>query len=105
MEPTAAAIEKIVRAIVHEVRPIRVILFGSIARGESHASSDVDLLVVVPEGSHRRQMARRLYQAVSGEGIPFDLVIATEGDINRYGDRIGLVYRTALKEGRLLYAA
>lgn len=105
MEPTAAAIEKIVRAIVEEVRPIRVILFGSIARGESRASSDVDLLVVVPEGSHRRQTARRLYKAVSGGGVPFDLVIATEGDIDRYGDRIGLVYRTALAEGRVLYAA
>ena len=105
MEPTAAAIEKIVRAIVDEVRPIRVILFGSIARGESRASSDVDLLVIVPEGTHRRQTARRLYQVVSGGGVPFDLVVATDEDINRYGDRIGLIFRTALAEGRVLYAA
>ena len=76
MEPTAAAIEKIVRAIVDEVHPTRVILFGSIARGESSTSSDVDLLIVVREGTHRR-----------------------------YGDRIGLIYRTALAEGRVLYAA
>jgi len=105
MGPTAADIQKIVHAIVEEVHPRRVILFGSAARGEARKSSDIDLLVVVSDGSHRRKTARRLYQAVSGAGVPFDLVIATEGDLARYGDRIGLVYRTALAEGRVLYAA
>ncbi|MBF8258151.1 MAG: DNA polymerase beta [Actinobacteria bacterium] len=100
MGPTAADIQKIVHAIVEEVHPRRVILFGSAARGEARKSSDIDLLVVVSDGSHRRKTARRLYQAVSGAGVPFDLVIATEGDLG-----IGLVYRTALAEGRVLYAA
>jgi uncharacterized protein len=95
MVPTAAEIGKIVHAIVEEVRPRRVILFGSAARGEARESSDID----------RRQTARRLYRTVSGAGVPFDLVIATEGDLARYGDRVGLVYRTALAEGRVLYAA
>ncbi|MBF8259588.1 MAG: DNA polymerase beta [Actinobacteria bacterium] len=105
MGPTAAEIGKIVNAIVEEVRPRRVILFGSVARGEAHESSDIDLLVVVADGAHRRKTARRLYRTVSGAGVPFDLVVATEGDLARYGDRIGLVYRTALAEGRVLYAA
>ena len=105
MGPTANDIERIVRAIVEEAHPRRVILFGSVARGEARDSSDIDLLVVIPDGTHRRKTARRLYQAVSGAGIPFDLVVATESDLQRYGDRIGLVYRTALAEGRVLYAA
>jgi predicted nucleotidyltransferase len=103
--PTAEDIQKIVKAIVEEVHPRRVILFGSAARGEALESSDIDLLVVIPDGAHRRRTARRLYQAVSGAVVPFDLVVATEGDLARYGDRIGLVYRTALAEGRVLYAA
>lgn len=105
MGPTAAEIGKIVQAIVEEVHPRRVILFGSAARGEARESSDIDLLVVVPDGAHRRKTARRLHRTVSGAGIPFDLVVATEGDLARYGDRVGLVYRTALAEGRVLYAA
>jgi len=105
MAPTAAEIEKIVHAIVEEVHPRRVILFGSVARGEARESSDIDLLVVVADGAHRRKTARRLYRTVSGAGVPFDLVVATEGDLARYGDRVGLVYRTALAEGRVLYAA
>jgi len=105
MGPTTADIERIVRAIVEEVHPRRVILFGSVARGEARESSDIDLLVVISDGAHRRKTARRLYRNVSGAGVPFDLVVATEGDLSRYGDRVGLVYRTALAEGRVLYAA
>lgn len=105
MGPTAADIREIIQAIVEEAHPRRVILFGSAARGEARESSDIDLLVVIPDGGHRRKTAQRLYQAVSGAGIPIDLVVATESDIARYGDRIGLVFRTALAEGRVLYAA
>lgn len=105
MGPTSEDIRRIVDAIVEAARPRRVILFGSLARGEARESSDIDLLVVIPDGAHRRKTARSLYRSVSGAGIPFDLVVATEGDLARYGDRIGLVYRAALAEGRVLYAA
>ena len=57
MGPTANDIERIVRAIVEEAHPRRVILFGSVARGEARDSSDIDLLVVIPDGTHRRKTA------------------------------------------------
>ncbi|MEO2003680.1 MAG: nucleotidyltransferase domain-containing protein, partial [Candidatus Poribacteria bacterium] len=34
-----------------------MILFGSHARGDADAASDVDLLVVMPEGTHRCETA------------------------------------------------
>jgi predicted nucleotidyltransferase len=43
-------IAHLLRRIVHEFTPIEVRLFGSRARGESEASSDWDLFVVVPDG-------------------------------------------------------
>ena len=46
MGPTAAEIGNIVRAIVEEVHPRQVILFGSAARGEARGKSDIDLLVL-----------------------------------------------------------
>ncbi len=39
-------VTKILEVIVREVRPIRVVLFGSYAWGTATPSSDVDLLVV-----------------------------------------------------------
>jgi hypothetical protein len=31
--------------------PLEVVVFGSVARGESHAESDIDVLLVAPEGA------------------------------------------------------
>ena len=102
---TGRAIEELTRQVVDLARPLKVILFGSFARGVQRADSDIDLLVVVPDGTHRRHTAQRLYRDVSNIGIAFDLVVATVSDLERHGDDPGLVYRSALKEGKLLYAA
>lgn len=44
-------LDELVKRTVEAVRPLRIILFGSAARGEMGPDSDIDLLVVMPEGS------------------------------------------------------
>lgn len=96
-------LEGIVSAIVKAADPLRIILFGSAARGEMTAGSDVDLLVVMPDGSHRRKTAQLLYRSIRGAGLPFDLVVATAEDLTKFADNPSLIYGTALSEGRTLY--
>ena len=55
-------VARVVRRVVEEVAPLRVVLFGSRARGTARPDSDVDLLVVVPDGTERRATAKRLYR-------------------------------------------
>jgi len=43
-------IDMLVQRSVDIVHPLRIILFGSAARGEMHLDSDIDVLVVMPEG-------------------------------------------------------
>lgn len=61
-------LRQMVETIVGEVAPETIILFGSRARGEAHADSDVDLLVVETEAfspqRSRRKEAARLYMAL-----------------------------------------
>ena len=97
-------LQEIVGRIVDEAHPLRIIVFGSVARGEQGHESDVDLLVVMPEGTHRRITAQMLYQKLRGIRVPIDLVVTTESDLERHKDNPGLVYRIILKEGRVLYA-
>lgn len=96
-----------VRAIVGEVDPEQVILFGSRARGDHHVNSDVDLIVIEaepfgPGRSRRREMAR-LYGALSGFRVPTDLLVYSRADVAYWRDSLNHVLARALREGRVLY--
>ena len=98
-------VEYLVRRIVEETEPLRIMIFGSSARGESGADSDIDILVVMPEGIHRRRTAQQLYRNIRNVKVPFDILVATPADLEKYKDNPGLIYRTILLEGEVLYAA
>jgi predicted nucleotidyltransferase len=105
METHSTIIDELVQRIVEEVHPLRIILFGSAATGEVGTNSDIDLLIVMPEGVHRRRIAQFLYQKITRLGVPFDILVATPDDLQKHKDKIGLIYRTILQEGREVYAA
>jgi predicted nucleotidyltransferase len=98
-------LEDLVRRIVAAVQPKRIILFGSAARGQMHQDSDLDLLVVVPDGTHRRRTAQALYGGLPALGVPKDIVVVTESDVQNYADEPSLIVYAALREGKELYAA
>ncbi len=97
-------LDEIVRRIVEAVDPEKIILFGSAARGEAGPHSDLDLLVVT-EGGDRWGVAAKVYERLAGVGVPVDAVLVTPADLERYRDSLGLVYRPALAEGRIVYDA
>ncbi len=98
-----AGLREIVQRIVDVAHPERVILFGSSARGEAGPHSDMDMLVIVKPGTHRRRLTFAIYRRLSELGRPVDVVVATSEDIDRYGDCPALVYAPALREGRVVY--
>ncbi len=98
------AIDRLVQGIIQEVHPLRIILFGSLARSQATPNSDIDLLVVMPEGVHRRHTEQRLYQNLRGIGVPYDIIVATPSDLETHKNHLGLIYKTILQEGRELYA-
>ncbi len=103
MGSAAESLSDLVQAIGDEVRPLRILVFGSVARGESQSASDVDLLVVMPEGTHRRRTAQMLYRKIRRGGVPFDILVATPSDLEKHKDNPGLIYRTILREGKEVY--
>ncbi len=105
MSPREQQLEELVGKIVAAVHPLRIILFGSAARGDTGPDSDLDLLVVMPDGTHRRHTLQYLYREIRGVRVPYDLLVATDRDLEEHRDNPGLIYRTILREGRTLYAA
>lgn len=98
-------LDQLVAKIVEAAHPRRIILFGSAARGQMGPHSDLDLLVVMPDGVHRRRTAQAVYLGLSGLGIAKDVVVVTESDVRDYGDNPSLVLFPALREGREIYRA
>lgn len=100
-----ARVRELVRRIVDAVHPNRIILFGSAARGRMGPHSDLDFLVVMPDGIHRRRTAQTIYRSLAGMGIAKDIVVATESDVAEYGSNPSLVLYPAIREGREVYRA
>jgi len=98
-------ISQALERIVAVAQPRRVVLFGSVARGEFGPESDLDFLVIVKGPVHRRQTAQRIYHNLHGVDAAVDVVVVTEEDVELFGDKNGLILRPALREGREVYGA
>ena len=105
MKEIESKIDMLVRQIVSIAHPLRIVLFGSAASENSDYSSDIDVLVIMPDGTHRRQAAQHLYKEISGIGMPFDIVVATPQDLEKHKNNVGAIYRSILRDGREVYAA
>lgn len=109
MEPAISlketTLNELVRRIVETVHPRRILLFGSAARGKMGPNSDLDILVVMPDGIHRRHTAQTLYRYLPAIGIGKDIIVVTESDVRDYGGNPSLVLYPALREGKEVYLA
>lgn len=89
--------------IVRGFGPEKIILFGSQARGDVHKWSDVDLLVVMPDGTDRRETSVAILRALRDLPVAKDVVVTTPEEIVCRGHIVGTVLRPALHEGQVLY--
>ena len=101
------ALRQMVKAIVEEVDPEQVILFGSHARGEGTPDSDVDFVVVetLPFGDcrDRRKEATRLWRALAGFDVSKDILVYSRDEAEYWRNSLNHVLARALREGRVLY--
>ena len=80
-------IQEITDLIVREVKPRKIILFGSHARGTSRADSDLDF-IVVEDGPFDAQRSRRAEMTRLGNimfdyFIPIDFLVFTPQEIDK----------------------
>lgn len=101
--PLQRVLNELIRRICQVTQPRRILLFGSALRDQMGKDSDVDLLVIVRGPVHRRALAQEIYRNLHGVSLPVDVVVATEEDVEQYGDKVGTILRSALKEGQVIY--
>ena len=107
MEIKIPHIDKIISIIVSLASPDQIILFGSYARGDNTAKSDIDLLIVKKGLEKGRELIGSIYMAFLENkiSIPVDLLAI---DYNRYielNNEIGYVYKTIKEQGKVIYGS
>lgn len=107
MEPwqiTKDKVQAAIQRIVEVSKPLSIILFGSYIRGQVGPNSDLDILVVVSEDvKNCRQESVRIRRALRGISMPMDILVIPQQKLNQLRDVPGLIYTTALREGRVVY--
>ena len=87
-----------------KLKPDQVILFGSAARNEMHAGSDLDLLVVTAPGTPTEHPRHKKWQYGETENDEVDVLVMARDEVERGRHSITLVQGAALDEGRTVYA-
>jgi predicted nucleotidyltransferase len=96
-------LDEIVHRLVHALDPDRIILFGSRARGDARPDSDIDLLIVKDTSLPVYQRAIPAYRALSGMGIPKDIIWRTPAEVKDWSEVPTYITTRAIKEGKILY--
>ena len=102
---TDLRLDKVVRLLVEAASPIRIILFGSRARGNASRESDFDLVVIERELRNRRAETVRLLRLLEPYEIPVDLLVTSEEFFENWKNIPSTVLYAACKEGKIVYEA
>ena len=102
---TPEKVREAVNRIVQAAHPLKVIVFGSHARGEAGTASDVDILVVERDVSDRFAEIVRLNGVLRGLIMAVDLLVIGQEQFEAWSETPGSVYYTAKREGKVVYEA
>jgi len=99
-----ALLAEVVRLLLSAGSPLKIVLFGSRARGDAQPQSDLDLLIVEAASDLPRHKRARPYRmALVDIDVDKDIVVWTLDEIAEWAN-VPLAFVTmALHEGKVLY--
>jgi predicted nucleotidyltransferase len=105
-ELTNSLLEEITRRLAESIQPERIYLFGSHAVGSADKDSDVDLLAVVPDTEKSlRKIAVEGRMSLWDIEIPFDLIVCTKFQFDRFRNVKNSIMNEAFCFGRVIYGS
>jgi predicted nucleotidyltransferase len=98
-------IQEIVRRLISQFAPRRILLYGSRATGTARPESDYDLLIVWRDENPPAARAATVRRALLDLGTPLDIAVVTPSEFDRFRNLRVHIVAIADREGRILHAA
>jgi predicted nucleotidyltransferase len=91
------------RKIIENFAPQKVIAFGSWARNETNADSDVDFLIIMPYSGSKRELQVSIRRYLKDFDVPKDVIVVSPEELAEKRFLNGYIYQSALSEGKVLF--
>jgi len=102
--PVAKTLPVAIERIVYELKPEKIILFGSYAYGSPTPDSDVDLLVIMKTRAKEIDRYVKVSNLLYPRQFPVDIIVKTPKEIEAESKKRGNFFmREVLTKGRVLY--
>lgn len=75
----------------------KLVLYGSVARGEENEASDVDVFAVVENKAHKRWIQQRGAEIGVEHGLMMSVIVKTEDEYKEMGE--SSFWRSVMEEG------
>lgn len=95
-----------IKRLVSELKPEKIILFGSYAYGNPTPDSDVDLLVVIETNGKNKEMYRAISDLLYPRQFPVDIIVKTPREVEEAmqgGKDNSFFIREIIKRGKVLH--
>jgi uncharacterized protein len=96
-------IDGAIRRIVARFHPKRIVIFGSVARGEAGPDSDLDLFIEMDSDVRPLERAIRVRELLADARWPMDVVVYTPEEVADARTRFGNLMTFIDAEGVVVY--
>lgn len=93
------------QTIVKNSKPEKIILFGSAARGDYHANSDIDLLIIKRSNKKKAYRIKEIFEFLRStpRKYPLDPIVYTPNEIKKRLYLGDYFIKRIMTEGKILY--
>jgi len=97
--------KQLVQVLVRHYKPEKIILFGSAARGDYHADSDIDLLIIKESDKKKAYRIKEIFESLRKVSrlYPLDPLVYTPHEIKQRLSLGDYFIKRIMKEGQVLY--
>ncbi|MDP3994856.1 MAG: nucleotidyltransferase domain-containing protein [bacterium] len=97
----------VINKIIEYCKPDKIILFGSLARGEEKSDSDIDLLIIKDSNKKRAFRIKEVFEAIRGvdRKYPLDPIVYTQQEIGKRLSLGDFFIKKVMEEGKIMYGS